>query len=88
MDEFILAVPATISKIDSKGRVSIPMPVRARLKLLEGSEVRLSVRDGCIYILPLDGRNSTMASAGDCGSPCPGSSPGSGPLKSLRGGKK
>ena len=71
------AVKVTTSRIDAKGRVSIPISLRAKLGWLEGSSVEISVR-GDELILSTDGQSGVMASIGDCGSSGPGSNPGFG----------
>jgi len=42
----------TISKVDSKGRITIPIGLRAKLKLLEGSEVRMILNKNKLIVTP------------------------------------
>ena len=88
MNQFIREKPSFISKIDSKGRISIPISLRSKLKLLEGSEVVLSVSGSSISVVPLDGQDGVADCIGACGASGSGSSPGSGPLKKIRGDEK
>lgn len=41
-----------ISRIDSKGRISIPIRLRAKLKLVEGSKVRIIENKNRLIIIP------------------------------------
>jgi AbrB family looped-hinge helix DNA binding protein len=41
-----------ISRVDSKGRITIPIGLRARLRLLEGSSVRIIRKGRAIVVLP------------------------------------
>ena len=45
-------MPSAISTVDSKGRISIPIGLRAKLKLLEGSKVRILKRRKSLVIIP------------------------------------
>ena len=80
------AVKQTISKIDKKGRISIPISLRAKLGWLEGSKVSINL-NGDRLILLQDGQNGVKVSIGTCGVSGPGSIPGSG-LGKNRGGRK
>jgi AbrB family looped-hinge helix DNA binding protein len=39
-----------LCKVDSKGRILIPMPIRRRLKIIEGNYISLAIEDNCIII--------------------------------------
>ena len=45
---------SAISKIDSKGRVSIPVGLRYKLRLVEGSAVSLKVKNGELVLSSID----------------------------------
>ncbi|MBS3051885.1 MAG: MraZ N-terminal domain containing protein [Candidatus Aenigmarchaeota archaeon] len=47
-----------MSKIDSKGRISIPISLRAKLNLLEGSIVSLGIQDSDLIIFTNNGKLS------------------------------
>ena len=74
-----------ISRIDSKGRVSIPIGLRYKLRLSEGSEVGFRVKGKSIVLIPVDGSSGVKVSTDDCGSSSSGSSPDSDPK--IKGGK-
>lgn len=74
------------SKIDKKGRISIPIGLRAKLRMLEGTRVEIILRNGKLILLPygqsgVNGITSIKASTQFCGSCRPSSIPGSGPKK-------
>ena len=77
---------SAISKVDSKGRITIPIGFRAKLRLLEGSDVRIVLKNKKLIIFPYNGQScvngisSKKASTQLCGSCRPGSIPGSGPM--------
>lgn len=66
-----------ISKIDSKGRISIPIDLRARLNLIEGSTVKIILKDRKLVLIPY-GQSSVRVRTKACGALRPGSSLGSG----------
>lgn len=70
-----------ISKIDSKGRISIPIALRLKLKLIEGSSVYCIQKGKKLILIPANGQSGIKASIGDCGSSRLGSIPGSGPKR-------
>ena len=69
------------SKVDSKGRVSIPIGLRARLELLEGSRVKFLLLKDKLLILPENGQGSVKASTEVCETSRLGSILNSGPEK-------
>ena len=70
-----------ISRVDSKGRVSIPIGLRYKLRLLEGSEVSFQVEGKTIVLIPVDGWSSVKASTEVCGASSSGSTSDSNPKK-------
>ena len=60
--------------------MSIPVRLRAKLGLLEGSKVSVSVNGNSLVLSP-NGQGSVTASIGVCGTPGPSSNLGSGPSK-------
>ncbi len=74
---------SAISKIDSKGRVSIPICLRVKLKLLEGSRVKFLLLKDRLLIIPENGQSSVKASTEVCETSRPGSIPDSGPKKEV-----
>lgn len=71
-----------ISKVDSKGRITIPIGLRARLRLVEGSEVKIMLNTNRLTIVPFGYgqsgvRVSTDKGAKACGASDAGSSPAS-----------
>ncbi len=66
--------------------MSIPISLRAKVGLLEGNRVTVSVRGNELILSP-NGQGSVTASIGVCGTPGPSSNLGSGPGKN-RGDKK
>ena len=66
--------------------MNIPISLRAKVGLLEGSKVNIRV-DGNSLVLSRDGQGSVTASIGVCGTPGPSSNLGSGPEKN-KGDKK
>ena len=78
---------SAVSKVDSKGRISIPIGFRVKLKLIEGSRVKIVLKKDRLILVP-DGQSSVKVSidsksAKDCGSSRAGSSPASDPEKLL-----
>lgn len=65
------------TKLDSKGRITIPMRIRAKLNLLEGSKLKLLVEENKILLVPI-GQGSVKVSTGACEAPSLSSIPGSG----------
>ena len=74
---------SAISRVDSKGRVSIPVGLRYKLRLLEGSEVCFKVKGKTIVLIPVDGRSGVKVSIDDCGSSSSGSTPDSDPKRKV-----
>lgn len=74
---------SAISKVDSKGRISIPIGLRLKLNLLEGSIVKIALNDKKLIIIP-NGQSGVRVSTKVCGTLRPGSSLGSG-LKNKKG---
>lgn len=68
--------------LDSKGRISIPIGLRAKLGLLEGSKVRIVLNKGRLIITPIQSgtnvQSSVKVSTEDCESSSSSSSPDSG----------
>ena len=75
---------SAISKIDSKGRVSIPIGLRARLRLLEGSSVKFLLKDNRLILILDNGHGSVTVSKEVCEASGSGSTPDSGQLLSNR----
>jgi len=57
---------SSISRVDSKGRVSIPIGLRYKLKLIEGSEVGFQIKGRAIILIPVDGRSGARVSTEVC----------------------
>lgn len=77
---------SSISRVDSKGRVSIPIGLRYKLRLVEGSKVGFQVKDKTIVLIPVDGQigvkvGTDSVSAKACGASGAGSTPASDPKK-------
>jgi len=78
------------SKIDSKGRISIPLQLRAKLRLLEGSNVSIFIKNKQIVLTPVKNDQSNVTASIDfdsakvCGTSRPSSNLGS-CLKKVRG---
>lgn len=72
---------SAIFRVDSKGRVSIPIGLRYKLRLLEGSEVGFQVKDNKIVLIPVDGRSGVKVSTEVCGASSSGSTPDSDPKR-------
>ena len=73
-----------ISRIDSKGRVSIPIGLRYKLRLAEGSEVGFRVKGKTIVLIPVSGSSGVKASTEVCGASSSGSTPDSDPKRVRR----
>lgn len=71
---------SAISRIDSKGRVSIPVGLRYKLKLLEGNTVSFELRANKLVLIPVDGQ-SGVRSMEVCGASSSGSNLDSDPKK-------
>jgi len=52
-----------ISKVDSKGRISIPVRLRAKLGLVEGISVKISCRKNSLVLVPENVTGVTNVSA-------------------------
>ncbi|MHA1675640.1 MAG: AbrB/MazE/SpoVT family DNA-binding domain-containing protein [Candidatus Njordarchaeales archaeon] len=63
--------------MDSKGRISIPISLRAKLGWLEGSRVKISICEDEL-VLSSSGQNGVKVSIGVCGTSDSGSIPDSG----------
>lgn len=75
---------SAVSRVDSKGRVSIPIGLRAKLRLVEGSNVRIVLEKNRLIVSPnsdANGQSSVKVSTRVCGALRPGSSLGSDPNK-------
>ncbi len=70
-----------ISRVDSKGRVSIPVGLRYKLKLIEGSTVSFEVRSDKLALIPVNGQSGVESSTEVCGAFSSGSIPDSDPKK-------
>ena len=46
-----------ISKVDSKGRISIPIGFRWKLKLIEGSAVKIILKKNILIVSPNSGED-------------------------------
>lgn len=68
-----------VSKVDSKGRVSIPIKLRAKLKIIEGCRVKILAKKGRLILIPEKWPEWCKGSTGVCGTPGAGSNPASGP---------
>ncbi len=71
----------TISRIDSKGRVSIPVGLRYKLKLIEGSVVSFEIKGKNLVLTPVNGQSGVEFSTEVCGASSSGSIPDSDPMK-------
>lgn len=71
---------SAVSRIDSKGRVSIPVGLRYKLKLIEGSGVSFQTKGDRLVLVPVNGQ-SDVRSIEVCGTSCPGSNPGPDPKR-------
>ena len=60
MNEFTKSESVTlsslISKIDSKGRITIPIRLRAKLRLVEGSNVEISLKKNKLVVSSCNGQ--------------------------------
>ena len=74
---------SAVSRVDSKGRVSIPIGLRYKLKLFEGSEVSFQVKGNKLVLFPVNGRSGVKASTEVCGASSSGSTPDSDPKKKV-----
>ena len=72
---------SAISRVDSKGRVSIPVGLRYKLKLIEGSAVSFEVKGKKLFLSPVNGQSTVEFSTEVCGTSSSGSIPDSGPKK-------
>lgn len=45
---------SVISKVDSKGRVSIPIGFRYKLKLVEGSSIYFQLKKNRLILIPVE----------------------------------
>ncbi|MBI2543100.1 MAG: AbrB/MazE/SpoVT family DNA-binding domain-containing protein [Candidatus Aenigmarchaeota archaeon] len=54
---------SAISRIDSKGRVSIPVGLRYKLRLMEGSAVSFEVKGKKIVLVPVNAQLSFTTKA-------------------------
>ena len=70
-----------ISRVDSKGRVSIPIGLRYKLRLIEGSEVGFRIKGKTIVLIPVDGWSGIKVSTEVCEASSSGSTPDSDPRR-------
>jgi AbrB family looped-hinge helix DNA binding protein len=74
-----------ISKVDKKGRISIPIGLRAKLGLVEGRFVKITFKNNSLILIPSEvismtnGRSGVTASTRVCETRRPGATLGSGP---------
>lgn len=76
------------AKLDSKGRLSLPIDVRRSFGLDEGSEVRIMFSLDNNLVLLVIGQDGVEASIGACGAPGRGSIPRPDPVVSIEGGEE
>lgn len=57
---------ALFLKLILKGRITIPIRLRAKLRLLEGSKVKLLFENGKLILIPDNGHSSVKASTKVC----------------------
>jgi len=83
---------STISKVDKKGRISIPIQLRAKLGLLEGRFVKIIFKNGSLILIPenftSDGQSGVKASTRVREARRPSAIPGSDPKVIKNGGNK
>ena len=48
---------SAVSKVDSKGRISIPIGLRAKLRLTEGTRVDIILKKDRLILLPTNGQS-------------------------------
>lgn len=76
---------SAISKVDSKGRISIPIGLRAKLGLVEGSNVKIVLEKNRLVVTPdskvRDGQSSVNGNIRGCEPLVSGSNPDSDPRK-------
>ena len=72
-----------ISKVDKKGRISIPIRLRAKIGLVEGRFVKITFKNNSLILIPENGRSGVTVSTRVCGTRRPGAILGSG-LKNKR----
>lgn len=74
---------SAISKVDSKGRISIPIGLRAKLGLVEGSSVRIILEKNRLIITPnsKNGQSSVNDNIRGCEPLVSGSNPDSDPRR-------
>ena len=73
---------SAISRVDSKGIVSIPIGLRYKLRLVEGSEVCFKIRGKTLVLVPdNNGWSGVKASTEVCGTSSSGSTPDSDPKR-------
>ena len=72
---------SAVSRVDSKGRVSIPAGLRYKLRLIEGSAVSFEVKSKKIVLIPVNGQGGVEFSTEVCGASSSGSIPDSDPKK-------
>ena len=72
---------SAVSRVDSKGRVSIPVGLRYKLRLIEGSTVSFEIKGNKLILIPVNGQSGVEFSTEVCGASSSGSNPGSDPKK-------
>lgn len=78
----IYSKPKTFTRkirLDSKGRISLPVEIRRNYGLDKDSEISIAFSLEANLIFILIGRDGVAGSTGACGAPGPGSNPGPGP---------
>lgn len=72
---------SAVSRVDSKGRVSIPVGLRYKLRLIEGSAVSFEVKGSRLILTPVNGQSGVKVVTEVCGASSSGSTPDSDPKK-------
>ena len=74
-----------ISKVDKKGRISIPISLRAKIGLVEGRFVKITFRNNALILIPENGRSGVTVSTRVCETRRPGATLGSDPRGEKKG---
>ena len=72
---------SAVSRVDSKGRVSIPVGLRYKLRLIEGSAVSFEIKGNKLVLIPVNGQGGVKTGTEVCGDSSSGSNPDSDPKK-------
>ena len=72
---------SAVSRVDSKGRVSIPVGLRYKLRLIEGSPVSFEIKGKKLFLIPVNGQSGVEFGTEICGVSSSGSIPDSDPKK-------